>query len=412
MSARTRIVTTPLSGFSGDGTRLCSPPLTPDGPVRAESASEDVASCVYVSISRVAARARMDAHSQRLRNDLTAGATCLTRVFWIDQDQLAASIFRFASEQLGEQAPALIVYVSGEDATSEPAHAEILYANGVVAAHEVTADLVGVVAASVGLTLALTGEEGCRLASAVRASPPTSHRALRSSHGLSRSAVRPRSRQHLAVARCGECRDAKVNSDATSRRRQRARPYVVECQRDVPTVRVPGDAALPESGAERDRAVHLDLDVAHALQPQPARIGESDPTMAKAPRERVEAARAPEARIAGPLASLQSSEERLEGAVETNQDRALRPGVDARVEQSSDSQILDLSLLLKDRHRDSMVAPHVPSMLKRCVVKLARFPELLLKGLCLIPRRVEPVAISAAHTLNYAKPDPDRRRRR
>src|SRR4051794_36419087 len=53
-----------------------------------------------------------------------------------------------------------------------------------------------------------------------------------------------------------------------------------------------------------------------------------------------------------------------------------------------------------------MVLPHAPPLLERCVVEVAGFAELSVQRFRLAARRIEPIAVAAAHSGSVLRPGP------
>ena len=199
-------------------TGFVSPPLTPDGPIRAgfqlrESSREDVACCVDVPVKHEPAGAGVHAHAQRFRDAPAARRAVLTGVSRVDLDDVTSSFFRFLVQQTDEPGPALVVAVTGEHALREPLDVEILDADRVVALDQSASGLVGVATADVRLTLTRLGEQDYGFAPPFRPTFASGDLPLGAPDGLASRAVRAWSEDQLTVAGRGERRDPDIHAD-------------------------------------------------------------------------------------------------------------------------------------------------------------------------------------------------------
>jgi hypothetical protein len=167
----------------------------------------------------------------------------------------------------------------------------------------------------------------------------------------------------------------------------------------VAAARLARQLHLAEHGIGRQLAVPLDLYAADPLQAQPTVLGHRDAAgvALQRPGQSREATRRLEARIAGLLAAPHSAKERPEGAVELAQHGLLGPEIGLAVDESRLPQLTKLGRLIAVANRLAAGPPRPTALLERGVVELAGGAKLSLDLLALAARRIEPVAIHAAH---------------
>lgn len=270
------------------------------------------------------------------------------------------------------------------------------------------------VATSVCLTLAMTGEQGSGLPAPIRAVFSPCDPARRATHGRGSLSARSWS---LVASTCRKgCKrpHTEINAYRTAHGRARQGSGKFGRDADVPATVAAADAHLTQPSAGGERTMPLHLDAADALEANSPLLSDRHPTgMAfQRPDQRVEARTRLEARVSRLLSAGTAAIKRLKRAVESAQHCLLTPNVHRLGWQqirSIAAQRRELSRLGGVVNRDAVVLPSPAALLQRCVVELAPKPELGLKRLPLLAGRVQAIAVRASHEHMFAPPTDGRR---
>ena len=372
-------------------------------PGRVDRKHQDIPSGIHVTVKReTAVRTHMYANAQILLDDHTTPGARLRGVGRVHGHDLRTSFFRFVRKQLLELCQPRVMRAEGEVVIGRhKGEREVFEGNQRVGVGQLARELVPEVAALVGDALMQPGNLRGGFSAAGAAPLPASKAALGNTQ-LGKALAQPaRVFDQRPVAERQQVAQSHVNPNRRAGVFQDYRVGQVEHQAGVPAMRPALDDHVLNRRIIRQRAVILDLDLAHVLDVEHHALAHPQLAPVSVPVfQAVEAVAPLEARKARRFTRFQAAEECDERLIEAAK-HLLHAGCVELAERVGIgvAKVAEVRPLLVVAHALTRLFVDGDALFQRGVVERAPLPQQEVERPRLRLRRIQPIAVGANHAL-------------